>query len=107
MRFSLILRNKYQVLSAHSLASLAACNWTVQNSKLCKQFKLSSHTNAGKFCSEVAISADNARHHPEMLIKYRNVDVTLFTNDVGAITTSDKNLAETIDSIYNQIKINK
>ncbi len=46
-----------------------------------------------RFVSEVAEAAEAAQHHPDILIRYNKVTLTLSTHDAGGITKKDFDLA--------------
>ena len=48
--------------------------------------------------SRVAALAEAADHHPDILIEYRNVTLTLTTHDAGGLTARDFSLAARIDA---------
>jgi 4a-hydroxytetrahydrobiopterin dehydratase len=45
----------------------------------------------------VAAAAEAANHHPDMLIQYRQVTLTLTSHDAGGLTDRDFRLARRID----------
>jgi len=45
------------------------------------------------------VLAERENHHPDILIEYCKVTITLSTHDVGGITEKDYNLAKLIDHI--------
>ena len=49
--------------------------------------------------SRVALHADKHDHHPNWSNVYNQVDIELWTHDVGGLSQRDVNLAEFIDSI--------
>ncbi len=50
-----------------------------------------------KFANRVADLAERADHHPDILINYREVTLTLSTHSEGGITQKDFNLAEEVE----------
>jgi 4a-hydroxytetrahydrobiopterin dehydratase len=50
------------------------------------------------FVNRVAGLADAADHHPDILIEYSKVTLTLATHDAGGITERDFALARAIDT---------
>jgi 4a-hydroxytetrahydrobiopterin dehydratase len=41
--------------------------------------------------------AEQLGHHPEVVLRYSEVEVTNFTHDAGGVTAKDMELAEAID----------
>ncbi len=50
------------------------------------------------FVNAVAAQAEARDHHPDMLIEYNRVTLTLSTHDAGGLTTLDFELAAEIDA---------
>jgi 4a-hydroxytetrahydrobiopterin dehydratase len=49
------------------------------------------------FANRVASLAEAQDHHPDMLVQYGSVTLTLSSHDAGGITARDFRLAQTID----------
>ena len=47
--------------------------------------------------TRVAVLADEADHHPDILIEYRKVTLTLSTHDAGGLSARDFALARRIE----------
>jgi 4a-hydroxytetrahydrobiopterin dehydratase len=47
----------------------------------------------------VAYLAETANHHPDILIQWNKVTLTLSTHSAGGLTLNDFNLARTIDAL--------
>jgi 4a-hydroxytetrahydrobiopterin dehydratase len=50
------------------------------------------------FAEAVALRAESMNHHPDILISYSRVTLTLSTHDAGGLTDRDFRLAEKIDA---------
>ncbi|MFA6422435.1 MAG: 4a-hydroxytetrahydrobiopterin dehydratase [Candidatus Buchananbacteria bacterium] len=75
-------------------------DWKIENGKLVKEFKFADFKEAVEFVNKVATEAEKMNHHPDILIhSYNHVKVTLFTHAMGAITTTDNQLAEKINQL--------
>ncbi len=53
-----------------------------------------------KFVSLVADQAEKDQHHPDILIRYNKVTLTLTTHDAGGLTRKDFELAKRADAFY-------
>ncbi len=51
------------------------------------------------FVNKVASLAEKADHHPDILIQYDKVTLTLSTHDEGGLTSRDFKLAERMDGL--------
>jgi 4a-hydroxytetrahydrobiopterin dehydratase len=71
--------------------------WSLQGEAISKQYVWPSFPEAVKFVNRVADLAEEADHHPDILISYRRVTLTLSTHSEGGITQKDFDLAARID----------
>lgn len=67
-------------------------NGAIQRTVLFKDF-----AGAVAFVNRVAELAEEADHHPDILIRYNKVTLTLSTHDASGITEKDFDLASKID----------
>ena len=51
------------------------------------------------FVTKVAILAESVDHHPDILIEYSKVTITLSTHSEGGLTEKDFNLASEIEDV--------
>jgi len=73
--------------------------WELKNDKLVRTFEFDEFMEGIDFVNGVAEIADDANHHPDILIKYNLVKLTLVTHDAGAITSLDFELASRVDTL--------
>ncbi|MBM3804367.1 MAG: 4a-hydroxytetrahydrobiopterin dehydratase [Acidimicrobiia bacterium] len=71
--------------------------WALRGQKIAKQYTWPSFSEAMQFANRVAELAEQADHHPDILIAYRHVTLTLTTHSAGGITEKDFDLAEAIE----------
>ena len=71
--------------------------WTLKDEAIGKQYTWPSFPDAIKFVNQVADLAEQADHHPDILINYRRVTLTLSTHSEGGITQKDFDLAAQIE----------
>ena len=69
--------------------------------RLRKVFTFKNYRKSFAFVSQVAMLAEKKNHHPEIILDYCKVTVSLISNDVQKITERDLELATQIDKIYN------
>jgi 4a-hydroxytetrahydrobiopterin dehydratase len=62
-----------------------------------KTYPFASFREGMAFANRVAAAAEAADHHPDMLIQYRQVTLTLTSHDAGGLTDRDFRLARRID----------
>ncbi len=73
--------------------------WTRQGDTLCRTYHFASFRAAVTFVNSVADAAEEADHHPDIDIRYRNVMLALTTHDVRGLTVKDMALAERADGM--------
>jgi uncharacterized protein len=71
--------------------------WNLNGGEIKKKYEFSSFSEAIQFVNRVADLAERADHHPDILINYRKVTLTLSTHSEGGITQKDFNLAEQVE----------
>ena len=74
--------------------------WEIKDNLLVKEFVLSNFTEAADLVQKIVPIANEADHHPDVLIhSYKKVKVMLMTHSEGKITDKDYDLAKKIDQI--------
>ncbi|HET7290026.1 MAG TPA: 4a-hydroxytetrahydrobiopterin dehydratase [Thermodesulfobacteriota bacterium] len=73
--------------------------WERKGSEIVRVFKNKSFVDSVGFVNKVSILAEKADHHPDILIQYKNVTLTLSTHSKGGLTEKDFNLAREIDAL--------
>jgi 4a-hydroxytetrahydrobiopterin dehydratase len=73
--------------------------WTVRDGKLNKLFAFETYKDGLVFAAAVGYLADALNHHPDLLVGYAKVDVSMNTHDVGGISPYDFELARKIDTL--------
>lgn len=73
--------------------------WKYQDKTIQKQFEFSNFLESVAFVNKVAPIAEEMGHHPDLLIQYSKVTVTLTTHDSGGVTQKDLDLAMKIDQL--------
>lgn len=73
--------------------------WKVIDEILTKTYEFPEFPDSIKFVNEVADLAEAANHHPDLLIQYNKVKVSLTTHDEKGITGKDFLLAEQVDRL--------
>jgi 4a-hydroxytetrahydrobiopterin dehydratase len=71
--------------------------WSRESDEIVKTYELPSFPDAIAFVTRVADLAEQADHHPDLDIRYRNVRVALSTHSEGGITDKDFALAAEIE----------
>jgi len=72
-------------------------NWQHVGKEITKKFKLKDFKEAISFVNKVADLAEAANHHPDIVINYNVVTLTLSTHSQGGVTENDFKLADEIE----------
>ena len=71
--------------------------WERSGGQIRKAYPFASFADGMVFANRVAALADSLDHHPDMLIQYRQVTLTLTSHDAGGLTERDFRFAGRID----------
>jgi 4a-hydroxytetrahydrobiopterin dehydratase len=81
-------------------AALAGLDgWTRAGGSITRTLYLADFRDAMLFTGAVAYLAELANHHPDILIQWNKVTLTLSTHSEGGLTAADMNLAGQIDAL--------
>ena len=80
------------------LASLPA--WTRAGGSISRTVELADFKAAMLFTGAVAYMAEKANHHPDILIQWNRVTLTLSTHSAGGLTAADIALAGHLDALH-------
>ena len=79
---------------------LAGSGWRREGDALVRDVELSGFKDAMALANAVADAANEANHHPDILVHdYKHLRLTLSTHSAGGVTENDFALAETIDGL--------
>jgi 4a-hydroxytetrahydrobiopterin dehydratase len=73
--------------------------WTRQGSNITTTITRGDFREAMLLTGAVAYLADQADHHPDFLIQWNKVTLTLSTHSAGGLTTADFDLAAKINAL--------
>ena len=75
-------------------------DWKIEDKSLVKEFEFANFTEAIGFVNKILPLAEEAQHHPDILIhSYKKVKIMLSTHTEDKITNKDYSLAKKIDAI--------
>lgn len=74
--------------------------WSELNGAIQRTFQFQDFAASMLFVNKVADLAEAADHHPDILVRYNKVTLTLSTHDAGGITDKDFALAKRVDGAY-------
>jgi 4a-hydroxytetrahydrobiopterin dehydratase len=73
--------------------------WGRKGDAITKQFTFAGFPEAIDFVNRLAVEAEAADHHPDILVNYRRVTLTYWTHSEGGLTAKDFEGATTADRI--------
>jgi 4a-hydroxytetrahydrobiopterin dehydratase len=73
--------------------------WERQGSSIATTVTRKDFRDAMLFTGAVAYLAEQANHHPDILIQWNKVTLTLSTHSAGGLTTADFDLAGKINAL--------
>lgn len=71
----------------------AAPEWTVVGDAISRTFQFRDFAEAMRFVNQAAAHAEQVQHHPDILIRWNRVTLTLSTHDAGGVTHKDVDFA--------------
>jgi 4a-hydroxytetrahydrobiopterin dehydratase len=73
--------------------------WSEINGAIQRTFQFPDFVASMNFVRKVAEEAERVQHHPDILIRYNKVTLTLSTHDAGGITEKDFSFAAVADAL--------
>jgi 4a-hydroxytetrahydrobiopterin dehydratase len=73
--------------------------WTRQGKAIERVFQFGNFVAAMEFVNRIAFAAEAANHHPDIVINYNKVTLTLVSHDSGGVTQRDVRMAGKINEV--------
>ena len=73
--------------------------WSLNGDALQRTFSFEDFVAAMAFVTRIADLAEEQKHHPDIMIRYNKVTLTVSTHDAGGITEKDFALAGGTDAL--------
>ena len=73
--------------------------WIELNNQIQRTYAFDDFIASMKFVNAIAEYAEQVQHHPDMLIRYNKVTLTVSTHDANGITNKDFELAAKADRL--------
>ena len=71
--------------------------WSLNGDSLQRTLRFADFVGSMAFVQRVADLAEEMRHHPDIMIRYDKVTLTLTTHDAGGLTEKDFTFAKATD----------
>lgn len=75
-----------------------ADGWERDGDEIVRVYDFDDYLDGVSFATRVAEVADEEFHHPELLVRYDEVEVRLTSHEAGGITDADLRLADLFDA---------
>jgi len=72
--------------------------WSAVGGEIQRTFQFRNFAESMRFVNRIADAAEASDHHPDILIRYNKVTLTLSTHDAGGLTLKDFDLARRADA---------
>ncbi len=76
--------------------------WSDLNGSIQRTYSFESFAAAINFVNVIAQHAEEVQHHPDILVRYSKVTLTLSTHDVSGISDKDFDFAKAADGIVGE-----
>jgi len=73
--------------------------WNLASDSIVKEFKFDTFNRAINFVNSVAHIAEARHHHPDIMINFNKVRLSLTTHDDGGLSEKDFEVAKEIDKL--------
>lgn len=73
--------------------------WEIKKDRLVRVFEFDEYMDAIDFVNGVADIAEDANHHPDIILRYTTLKLSLISHDIGSITDRDFELAARINTL--------
>ncbi len=73
--------------------------WELKDGAISRTFQFADFKTAMAFVNRVAELAETLNHHPDILITYNTVKLSVFTHSEGGLTPKDFQLAREVNKI--------
>ena len=79
--------------------SISNHGWNFSDNKISKIFDFDNYLEGVDFINKIAPIAERLNHHPDIILGYCKVEISIHSHDLGGVTTKCINLATAIDSV--------
>ena len=88
-----------ETLSDEEIEAQLPENWDREGDEIVRTYEFDAYLDGVGFAAGVGGIAQDAFHHPEVTIGWREVEIRLTTHDAGGITENDIDLAARIEDL--------
>ena len=82
--------------------SISSSGWQYLNGKIMKNYDFDSYMGGLSFVQKIANLAEKHNHHPDIMISYCTIQVSISSHQMNGVTTKCVNLATAINTLENK-----
>ncbi len=87
-----------ELLSDEEIANSLPDAWEREGDEIVRVYEFDDYLRGVNFAQMVGEIAEAQYHHPEMIVRYEEVEIRLTSHEEGGITDADVEMAELIES---------
>lgn len=88
-----------ETLSDEEIAERLPPEWSLDGDEITRTYEFDDYLAGVAFASEVGELAEEAFHHPTIVIEYERVEVRFTSHEAGGVTEQDLELAAECDAL--------
>ena len=77
--------------------------WSLENNAIKKEYIFDSYMDSIRFINLLAEKAEKNNHHPDLVVGWRKINVTLTSHDLGGVTPLCIKIAKEVEKIFNYV----
>lgn len=97
------MNNPKKVLSEKQITEQLPEGWEFIEGEIVADFATGDFNTGVTFVERIGKAADEANHHPDVLLTYPEVTVSLTSHDANGVTSRDIDMAKTVNEIFSEI----
>lgn len=87
------------VLADDEIDERVSEGWTHEGEEIVRTYEFEEYLDGVAFVNDIAELADEAVHHPEIRLRYDEVEVHLTSHEEGGVTEQDLEMADRFDDL--------
>jgi len=84
-----------ELLEDEAIESKLPTGWEREGEEITRTYEFDDYLESIAYVQEVGTLSEEAFHHPEIIVGYKEVEVRFTTHDAGGITQNDLDMAAT------------
>ncbi len=75
-------------------------DWNLHDKQICKTFSFKNYYQTMAFVNAVAWISHQEDHHPDMVVSYKQCEITYTTHAIGGLSENDFICAAKVDALF-------